>query len=400
LGTRAANSADTAELTAWLRLVLAPEIGPVLAHRLLQAVGPPHAIFSSKIAVLQAVPGLGPGRLAKLLDAAAERAAREEMERVQTAGVHLITLHDPDYPPLLRRLTHAPLLLWVQGRLAPEDRLALAIVGPRQPSQYARLMAEALCPPLASQGLTLVSGLAYGVDAAAHRAAVETGGRTLAVLGQGLGTPIYPQPNAELARRIVAEDRGALISIFPLRTEPAAGLFPLRNEIIAGLALATLVIEAAPESGSLITARHAAAAQRLVLACPGDATRRSAQGSNRLLADGAMLVQTPEDVMGAMAQELRREMQELAPQAQNNAAGLDAPEAVATSTAPPRARAATDPVERSILEHLAAEPLTGDIIMERCAEQGLTLPQVLEALLTLELAGTVRQLPGRLYARA
>jgi DNA processing protein len=172
-------------------------------------------------------------------------------------------------------------------------------------------MTERIAGPLAGQGLTLVSGLAYGVDGEVHRAAVEAGGRTLAVVGQGLGTPLSPQANADLARRIVEEDHGALLSIFPMDAEPRAGLYPARNEIIAGLALGVLVVEASASSGALITARHALAAERHVMACPGDATRRAAEGSNRLIADGAPLVQNAEDVLALLDSDLRREMETL-----------------------------------------------------------------------------------------
>ncbi len=155
-------------------------------------------------------------------------------------------------------------------------------------------MTSLLAGSIARQGLTVVSGMAYGVDTASHRAALEAGGRTLAILGQGLGTPVYPGKNNELARSVVELGHGAVVSPFPMMTKPSAGLFPLRNEIIAGLTLGTLVIEARLESGSLVTARQATANNRTVMACPGDTIRSNARGSNRLIAEGACLVQTLE----------------------------------------------------------------------------------------------------------
>lgn len=384
---------------SWLRLALAPEVGPVLGHRLLRALGSPEAIFSASERELLAVSGLGPARVARLMDPAARRLAAEECERVREAGTRVLTPVDEEYPPLLKRLEYHPLVLWIRGRIEPVDRLAVALVGPRTPSSYARLMTGALAPSLAAHGLTIISGMAHGIDAEAHRCAVETGGRTLAVLGQGLGTNLYPQANAELAARIV-QGHGALLSVFPMATEPSPGLFPLRNEIIAGLALGTLVVEASLTSGALITARHAAAAGRTVLACPGDATRRAAQGSNRLLAEGAFLVQTAEDVLAALAQDLRREREEIEPERPQAGADADEDGEDASPLPPALARVLADPLMREIVEMLAEEPMPVDLILERCAENNRSTSAVLERLLTLEMDGLLRQMPGRLYALA
>lgn len=387
-------------LESWLRLCLAPEVGPVLAHRLLAAFQAPEAIFAASERELLGVNGLGKGRVARLMDPSALRLAREEIERASDDGVHLVTLADPEYPALLRRLEIHPLVLWVRGRLNPIDRLAVALVGPRSPSPYARLMAGLLAPPLAAHGLTLISGMAYGIDAEAHRAALDAGGRTLAVLGQGLGTPLYPHNNADLARRIAEEGRGALLSVFPMRTEPSPGLFPQRNEVIAGLALGTLVVEASDASGSLITARHAAAAGRVVMACPGDATRRAAHGSNRLIAEGAFLIQTADDVLAALAQELRCEGEELG-LSPNKAAPAPAGQLEFEFAAPPPKLSApqlTDPVSREIVALLEAEPQPADVLLENCGERGHAPSQVLERLLRLEMDGILRQMPGRIYA--
>ena len=407
--TSAAGEGSARE--AWLRLVLAPDIGPVLAHRLLRAFGSPAAIFQANRDALGRVPGMGTTRLQRLMEPAALDAARAECARCDAASVKLLTLDHPDYPLLLSTTEYPPLVLWVRGELAPEDRLAVAIVGPRSPSAYALLMAARLATPLARHGLTLVSGMAHGIDAETHRGALEGGGRTLAVLGQGLGTPVYPAQNQPLAERIVAEGRGALISIFPLETEPGPGLFPLRNEVIAGLALGSLVIEAAERSGALITARHALSAGRSVMACPGDATRRAAVGSNRLIADGATLVQDHEDVLGALRDELRRGMAELG--VHKTAPSSEDAEAEIATAAAPRGRAgssksnrprvkmeAASPVERAILAQLAAEPQALDSVLAGMAEAGHGTSVVLQHLLQMEIDGRLKQLPGRIYALA
>lgn len=381
---------------AWLRLVLAPEIGPVLAHRLLDAFGDPESIFSANQKSLLGVPGMGRSRVERLLDPEVARAARAEAERCAAAGVELVTLADEAYPVLLRQLEFAPPVLWVRGELKPVDRLAITIVGPRRPSDYARLMAERLSPPLAAHGLTLISGLAYGVDSIVHRLAVEAGGRTLAVVGHGLGVALYPAANAHLADSI-AGGHGALISIFPMETEPSPGLFPQRNEVLAGLGLATLVIEASPESGTLITARHAAAANRTVMACPGDAVRRAAQGSNRLLAEGAVLVQEAADVLESLGDELRRAMAELGHESPRRPVQADLFEEPPEEPRPP---APADPVSNLILELIGAEPQPIDALLVRCGEAGASAGQVMEKLLTMELEGRIKQMPGRVYAAA
>ena len=380
----------------WLRLALAPDIGPVLAHRLLEAwSGDPGGIFGSDRRELAAVAGLGPARLERLLDPALARIAREEARRCEAAGVGLVTLADPGYPTLLRGLEYPPPVLWVRGELRPEDRMAVTIVGPRRPSGYARLMSDRIVPPLAAHGLTLVSGLAHGIDGMVHRAAVEAGGRTLAVVGQGLGSPIYPAANTQLADAI-AGGRGALISIFPMQTEPSRGLFAQRNEVLAALGLGTLVVEASPESGTLITARHAAAADRIVMACPGDSTRRAALGSNRLLAEGAVLVQTHLDVLEAMGDELRRAMADLGMPGSRPAAVqgdlFDQPE---PAPAPPEP---ADSLTAGLLELIGREPQPIDSLLELGADLDRPAGQVIERLLALELEGRLRQLPGRIYS--
>lgn len=395
----------------WLRLALAPEIGPATARRLIEAFGSPEAIFSAPPGDLARVEGLGPKRLASLLSADSEKRASAELAKAAALGVALIPQDAPGYPPSLLRLANPPLVVYVLGDLIPRDRLAVAIVGPRKPSDYARAMTRALVPPLCARGLAIVSGLAYGVDAEAHQAAVECDGRTIAVLAQGLDTPVFPATNRKLAARILSERRGALLSIFPFGTKPEAGLFPARNEIIAALALGTLVVEAGESSGSLITARHAAELGAPVMACPGDATRPNARGANRLIADGAPLIQNSDDVLGAMAAELRNaraELHEPEPAAgplsdDSERAALDGhPEFFSRAGSAPSAavRSAADPLESGILETLAQDCRSIDYVIEACADLGFNQSQVVQKLLLLELNGRIRQLPGRVYALA
>lgn len=368
----------------WLRLTLTREIGPVLAHRLLDRFGSPETVFDSA----GDVEGFGPARRAALFSSESLERARREIELAGTAGVRLITLGDDEYPPLLRHLPAPPLVLWVRGRVAPADALALAVVGPRRPSSYARLMTRKIATELAAKGLSIVSGLAYGVDAEAHQAALEAGGRTIGVVGHGLGVTLNPQSNEALAKRIVDEDRGALVSIFPMQTEAYPGNFPMRNEIVAGMSLGALVVEAAPTSGALITARHAAALDRPVMACPGDATRRAAQGANALIADGAALVQTADGALGALGPDLRHAMEDF---------GLESDE--------PNEPGAASPPSPNLgvaaamaLEILAEEPLPADALLARLGEAGHPRAIVLDQMLELEIIGKVQQMPGGIYA--
>ena len=386
-----------------LRLVLAPDIGPTLAHKLLQRLGSPEAIFAAPRSELLAMGGMGEKRVAALL-ASTPREAEAEAKRAEKLGVDLISFDSDRYPSALKDLPYPPLVLYVKGTLIEQDRLALSVVGPRKPSDYARIMVTTLVPPISARGITIVSGLAYGIDAEAHRAALDCGGRTVAVLGQGLDTPIYPSANRRLARRILDLERGAILSVFPFSTEPEAGNFPHRNQIIAALSLGTLVIEAGEKSGALITATHANELGRTVMCCPGDANRASARGSNRLIADGAALIQKSDDILETMANDLRTARLTLAetedatapePRTSPEEPGAPQPSDPApTATATPL----SDPVALRIRELLSGDHRPIDFIIEGCAQSGFAHGEVVQRLLTMELTGSLRQLPGGIFA--
>lgn len=407
----------------WLRLALAPEIGPAIAHRLLGRFGDPESVFNASSAELAEVRGLGAARIAGLRASSTEKLVARELELAGKRSVRIISLGDPEYPRSIRELACPPLVLYVSGRLVPEDEIAVTVVGPRKPSTYARTMTSALLGPLAAVGLTVVSGLASGIDAEAHRAALDCGGRTLAVVGQGLGTPVYPSTNRALARRIVEEDLGAIISPFPMEAKPEAHNFPHRNELLAALALGTLVVEAGERSGALITARHAGDFGRTVMACPGDATRPSARGSNRLLAEGASLIQRSDDVLAALASELTRLRAEFCQPAlsENESDAIEAGAKASTvrgdghadSEAPGSTdvengevdpddaadlRRSADPLDTLIRRLLRDEHRPIDFILDGCIDAGFTQSAVVQKLLTLEMNGLIRQYPGRIYA--
>jgi DNA processing protein len=273
---------------AWLRLALVPGLGPITAARLVDAVGgDPVAVFGLRMAQLTAVDGIGGERARRLADPRAETLVAEERARAVTLGVRISTRADDDYPQALLRLADPPLAVWMRGALEPRDALALAVVGPRRPSAYGHRVAQRFCTGLARAGVCLVSGLARGIDTVAHEAALAVDGRTIAVLGSGLGK-LYPDENAPLAERIAGA--GCVLSEFPCDMPPAPGNFPRRNRIVAALALATLVIEAGGQSGALITARLAMELGREVLVVPGAIDNPESAGANQLIRDGATLI--------------------------------------------------------------------------------------------------------------
>lgn len=294
---------------------------------------------------------------------------------------HLICLNDPDYPPLLREIDHPPPLLFVHGDPASLHVPQIAIVGARNPSLGGRDTARQFAAHLAGSGIVITSGLAMGVDAEAHRGALAAAGRTIAVMGTGLDR-IYPARHRELAHAIA--EGGALVSEFPLGTPALAGHFPRRNRIISGLSLGTLVVEAALQSGSLITARLAAEQGREVFAIPGSIHNPLARGCHALIRQGAKLVETAADILEELGSLARVAIE----------AEIERPPPAASEELP--AAPELDEDYRLLLEHLGHEPVSIDLLVDRC---GLTAEVVSSMLLILELQGYVAAAPGGLYSR-
>jgi DNA processing protein len=290
---------------------------------------------------------------------------------------------DARYPSRLAEVPDAPATLHVHGALVDADALAVALVGSRRATPYGLEVAETLAADLAARGVTIVSGLARGIDAAAHRGALRVGGRTLAVLGSGIDV-IYPPENRRLAAEIV--ERGALLSQFAPGTPPLPQNFPTRNQVIAALSLAVVVVEAAEKSGSLITARLAAELGREVLAVPGRITAPESRGANRLIQDGAHVAMGWEDVVGVLPERWKARV--------TATAGIGrAGDAAAVG----RGALEGEPSGyRSILELLGEDPIDIDHVIER---SGLGAGRVSAALLELELEGRVRQIEGKRFVR-
>ncbi len=355
-----------AQLRYWLGFNAVPGIGPMRLRRLLDHFGDVRAAWEASEAALRGV-GLDRRTLASLLHARRALDLDALLRHLEATPFHALTWDDERYPRLLRQLESSPPLLFVWGEIRPEDEWAIALVGTRKATTYGREVARRLASELARSGLTVVSGLARGIDAVAHRAALEAGGRTLAVLGSGLDR-IYPQEHRRLARQIA--EHGAVLSEYPLGTPPDAANFPPRNRIISGLSRAVVVVEAGMKSGALITADYAADQGREVFAVPGSILSPASAGCNRLLRDGASIVTEAEDILIPLGMERiveAREAQALLP---------------------------SNPTEALILQHLSAEPMHVDELARRC---GLPAAEVSGTLVVMELKGMVRQVTALHY---
>ncbi len=371
------------ELDAWLRLKLTPGIGDASARKLLAAFGLPPTLFAQPRAALAAV--VGPA-LAERLQAEPE-GWRElcEQTRRWLAGDgrrQLLTLGDPDYPAELLQIEDPPLLLHLEGDLAAlRHPLRLAMVGSRNPTAQGADHARQFARALAEAGACIVSGLALGIDGAAHEGALEAGGPTLALVGTGLDQ-VYPKKHQALAQRIAAQ--GALVSEYLLGTPPLAANFPKRNRLISGLSQGVLVVEAALQSGSLITARQAAEQGREVFAIPGSIHSPQSRGCHALIRQGAKLVESAADIL----EELRAQV----PAATSGQETEPDETADPHDSVPGTASVPDDPLLRA----LGFEPCGLDALQARC---GLDLPTLQARLLELEFDGWVVRLPGGVYQR-
>lgn len=350
-------------LAAWLRLTLPAGIGGETQRKLLTAFGLPEAVFSAGYSAVRSVIG---AKADLLFDFADPAAVDRNIEWSRQPGNRILTLADADYPPSLLEIADPPPLLYVRGNPALLLQPGLAIVGSRNATPQGNQTAESFARKLAATGLTVVSGLALGIDAAAHRGALAAAGNTIAVIGTGPDR-IYPARNRELALQIA--ERGAIVSEFPIGTPALAANFPKRNRLIAGLSRGVLVVEAATESGSLITARLAAEQGREVFAIPGSIHSPVARGCHHLIKQGAKLVETAADVL----------------------------EELTISIACP-SPAAPRPIidEHPLLTALGHDPANLD---ELVARTGQAADQLLIALLELELSGQIAPLPGNRYQR-
>ncbi len=353
----------------WVGFNMVRGIGPARLRALLDYFGSLEAAWHAPEKELREA-GLDRRSLANLLALRRRVDLDREMERLERADVQVITWEDPDYPRRLRQIYNAPPVLYVKGTLLPQDEWAVAVVGTRRPTDYGREAARVLAEGLARQGITVVSGLALGIDAEAHKAALDAGGRTIAVLGSGF-RHLYPARHIPLARRIV--EQGAVISEYALDVRPEASNFPPRNRIISGLSLGVVVVEAGERSGALITARYAAEQGREVFAVPGPIFHHPSTGTNRLIQQGAKAVTSVRDILEELDLVMVAEQQE---------ARLSIP---------------TSELEDRILEALAEAPLHVDEIVRALGED---TARVMSTVTLMELKGLIRQVAPLQYRRA
>jgi len=355
--------AADASLKAWLALSLTRGLGGESARRLLKEFGSPDAVFAATASSLRSV--VKTDVAVEIGRGISEDAIGPVLVWLEDDNNHIVTLADVDYPQTLLNIPDPPLLLYVKGRLDLLNRPALSVVGSRSATPQGINNAEAFSKSLSDTGLCIISGLAHGIDAAAHRGALRGQGGSIAIVGTGLDI-VYPAANRELAHALAQQ--GALVSEFPLGTPPLAANFPRRNRLISGMSLGCLVVEASLQSGSLITARLALEQGREVFAIPGSIHAPQSKGCHALLKQGAKLVETANDILEELG-------------------GLI--ETPASSSFP-------EGVEPMLLEHLGFDPVDVDTLSLRC---GLTIAELSAMLLALELSGRICVLPGGLYQR-
>ncbi len=377
---------DTASREAinWLALALTEGLGPSRIRKLVEHFGAVGRVFNASLTELEAS-GMRAVSAQSLATGKSMELAQEELAKAAAAKAHIISLGDPEYPPRLKEIYDPPVVLYVKGSATLLSQPGIAMVGTRHPTPYGTGMAERLATDLAVRGLTIISGLARGIDTASHRGAVAAKGKTIAVFGTGIDI-VYPKENTRLADQILALG-GALISEFPVGSAPTPQNFPIRNRIISGMAAGVLVVEAAEYSGTRITSRCALEQNRDVYAVPGNVTNKNSWGPNTLIKQGAKLVATWEDVW----EELPADVQLALTPVPN-----ESPEPSSASLFPDDVRS---PHEKKLLKLLKADESTHIDELVEMLENEMSSSEIFAALFELELNGKIRQLPGKNFVK-
>jgi len=361
------------ELKYWIALKMVSGVGEVLFKNLISKFHTPKSVFEADPFELQEVEGIGEKTIRAIKNFSEWNKAEKEVSKIEKSGFKLVLLNDSNYPKNLFNTYNPPPFLYVKGDILPEDDVAIAIVGTRFPDRYGRFVTEELTVELAVRGVTIVSGMARGIDSIAHTGALKRGGRTIAVLGSGLDI-IYPPENKKLYEYI--SNQGAVISELPLGTAPDSLNFPKRNRVISGLSLGVAVIQASDKSGSLITASFALEQNREVFAVPGNIGNRLSRGTNKLIKQGAKLVESVEDILieiGALRKLGQEQSLDKSISSTSNKLSED---------------------ERLIYSVLKDGPLHVDEIIKLT---GLDPARALSALLSLEIGDLLIQLPGKIF---
>ena len=348
-------------------------MGPITARRLMDQFGSPAAIFSASARDIGCASFISSENSKRIKNWEKEVNLEKAHAIIKDENIRLLTYTDPDYPPLLKEIYDHPLLLYVKGELKPEDSQAIGIVGTRSASGYGRAIARKWAAQLAARGFSIVSGLARGIDTQAHWGALEANGRTIAVLGYGFGY-IYPKENIQLFHEI--EKTGVIITEYPWKKYHGKSSFPLRNRLIAGLSRATLVVESRQRGGSLITAHFANEYNRTVFSVPGSISSVTSRGTNKLIRDGATLVTSIDEITEEFEFLFPMDTQNQEEEEKNN-----------------RLVPVLEANEKT-LYNILTEPLSLDLLTRK---SNLSIEKVTTAMLTLELKGLVRALPGKIY---
>jgi DNA processing protein len=361
------------DLFYWLALSLTPGVGSVLFKRLLDRFKTPEIVFRAPLKDLMSIEGLGERVAGEIQKGPLEKSAERELSQLEKVGGKIIAFNDDTYPKRLKDIYDPPALLYVRGDLRREDELAVAIVGSRKTSPYGRWFTEKIGQDLACHGVTIVSGMARGIDSVAHRGALQGKGRTIAVLGCGVDV-IYPSESRDLFYQII--EHGAVLSEFPMGSPPEGGHFPRRNRIISGLSIGVVIVQASAKSGSLITAGYALEQGREVFAVPGNVGADGSRGTNQLIKEGAKLVESSEDILEEVLPQWRRERE---PIREVKTPGSD-----------------LVGEEKVLYELLGETPLHIDAIIR---ESHLDPGKVSSLLLNLELKGLISQWPGKCFGK-
>lgn len=381
-----AASASPTHILEWLAISLTPGLGPTKARKLVEHFGSAEAVFHASLTELEST-GIQAVSAQSVATGKSAELAREEIARAAAAGVTVLSIEDPCYPPRLKEIYDPPLVLYVRGNPEVLTQPGIAMVGTRHPTPYGSGMAERLACDLAAQGLVIISGMARGVDTASHRGAIAAKGKTVAVFGTGVDV-IYPKENSRLSEQILALG-GALISEFAMGTFAAPQNFPIRNRILSGMSVGVVVVEAAEYSGTRITARCALEQNREVFAVPGNVTNKNSWGPNTLIKQGAKLVATWEDVWEDLPTEVRLAL-----------TPTPSPESGSASSASLFPDEGLPPHEKRILSLLKADEATHiDELVEKLEDE-LSSSEIFAALFELELGGKVRQMPGKNFVKS
>jgi DNA processing protein len=377
---------NSADIEKWLRLIRADSVGPTTFAKLIKHFGSPDRALGASVSELAKIDGVGFSTAERIAATRNNFDVTVELERAEKLGVWLINIEDKRYPPALKQIYDPPPVLYIKGSLSRGDNLAISIVGSRRCSLYGQEQSSRLGHFLSSAGFTICSGMARGIDTAAHQGALSAGGRTIAVQGCGLAK-IFPSENKRLFE-LIAES-GACISELPLQYEPLSENFPPRNRIIAGLSLGTIVVEAGSRSGALITARVALENNREVMAVPGKIDSPLSKGTHLLIKQGAKLVESVEDVMealGYIGEQLQEHVREASEKAaeQTDMPLFDIKELKLSGD------------EKAIYEYLHKEPLHIEQII---ADTELAAGSVNASLVSLRLKGLIKQLPGSMFVK-